>query len=536
MAPVSVKKPEAELTTAVAVAVAPTELASAVVEEPTIAAASTEVSAEAAAVKEEKTEEAKAVVEKTPSKSPKKKSKGSVAAAELSATTTATTSVETAEVTPVKSAKKKGKGAAHAEETAPVAASVDVVTPVVEDVESATAPSEVSVAVETVSEPEPVVVVDANESKEEDVEVMPVPLEEEVEEMEPVLEDVEDAVPAPVELMEAETVVEEVTEHVIDVMESPAEEPAVEHAHTPSKTSATFDYVHSTPVPSSASAAEVSGQNEDQENQEVSSSAALTPSNTELRPHADSFTSPLVEFHHAYKIKEIGIPVVDNDEGDVNPMLRGQLSPVVNYTNTYPELEEECELLIEMEVDEDLAQSTDDERDTAGPDSASEAGDLSFTFNNNMIHSASNSVTSNRSQSKMRDINPMARPSPGKGSRVRLDIAQGMGENDAAVAIALEDAPVEEKINSPETDGESSGPVENSEQDKKDKKAEELFNEPEVEKIEVSTENNTPQKDSVPSGAPVAAPDTSARTVRSLRFAVYSGPTAAATGSAGDNE
>ena len=448
-----------------------------------------ETSAVAVEVEEVKPE-VKAEVEKTSSKRPKKKSKA--AAAAESTATTATT-----EATPVKSAKKKGKAAAAAAEP-PVTERAELIE---KDVTKTDAAAEVAVA-SVVTEAESVTAVDANESKEEKAEPHLVQLEEVPEE----------PLPTPVK---AQMVAE--TEKVVD---SSVEAEAEELVHTPAKSATASDFVHSTPVPSTTATEDEAGENE----------AALTPTNAEARPHADSFTSPLVEFHHAYKIKEIGIPVVDNDEGDVNPMKRGMHSPVVNYNNTYPELEEECELLIEMEVDEDLGQSTDDERDTTGPDSASEAGDLSFTFNSHMINSASNSVTSNRSQSKMRDINPMARPSPGKGSRVRLDIAQGMSENDAeTVVIASERMHAEDKVDSPGTDAESSGLVEKVEVESAPHK------DVQVEQNEASAENNAAEEASVPEVVEVA-PGSPARTVRSLRFAVYSGPTIAAAETADSNE
>ena len=447
---------------------------------------------------EEAKPDLKAEVEKTPSKSPKKKSKAAAAAAAAAEPAVPTA---TAEATPVKSAKKKGKAAAAAEP--PVTERAELFE---KDVTETDAAAEVAVVSE-VTEAESVAAVDVNEVKEEEQEPHLVQLEEVPEE----------SLPTPVK---AQMVAE--TEKVVN---SFAEAEAEDLVHTPAKFATTSDFVHSTPVPSTTVTKDEAG-----ENQETSSSAALTPTNAEARPHADSFTSPLVEFHHAYKIKEIGIPVVDNDEGDVNPMKRGMHSPVVNYNNTYPELEEECELLIEMEVDEDLGQSTDEERDTTGPDSASEAGDLSFTFNSHMINSASNSVTSNRSQSKMRDINPMTRPSPGKGSRVRLDIAQGMSENDAeTVVVASEEPLVEEKVDSPGTDAESSGPAEKIEVEGVPHK------DAQVEQNEACAENNTAEEGSAPEVVEVA-PGSPARTVRSLRFAVYSGPTIAAAETADSNE
>jgi hypothetical protein len=146
-------------------------------------------------------------------------------------------------------------------------------------------------------------------------------------------------------------------------------------------------------------------------------------------PAAVDFTSPLVEFHDTYPSNEDAIPIHESMElTDLPTPVAGRThsesteeglrSPLVEFHSTYPDHRERIEL---PELDE----STDeDEVDAEGPDGDDEndAAERSFDQSDSVLSPANTSFLSTTSGIKVRDINPLSRPSPGRGSfRIKLD-------------------------------------------------------------------------------------------------------------------
>jgi hypothetical protein len=154
----------------------------------------------------------------------------------------------------------------------------------------------------------------------------------------------------------------------------------------------------------------------------------VTPTTAPASLAAD-FTSPLVEFHDTYPSNEDAIPIHESMEltdlttpvagrTHSESMEEGLRSPLVEFHSTYPDHRERIEL---PELDE----STDeDEVDAEGPDGDDEndAAERSFDQSDSVLSPANTSFLSTTSSNKVRDINPLSRPSPGRGSfRIKLD-------------------------------------------------------------------------------------------------------------------
>jgi hypothetical protein len=177
---------------------------------------------------------------------------------------------------------------------------------------------------------------------------------------------------------------------------------------------------------------------------------------------SDSFNplSPLVEFHSLYPSLEDQIPAHDSVEEaeypSSTPSARGaghtvksadqdsslvEASPLVEFHTTYPDLQART-FREEMEEIEESSEGEEDE------ESAQSSYDLKNNTMDSTISAMSNQSTS--SLSRVRDLNPLTRPSPGRNSfRLRLDMSTAVEtevpatetEPSAAVPLVQETAP-----------------------------------------------------------------------------------------------
>lgn len=162
---------------------------------------------------------------------------------------------------------------------------------------------------------------------------------------------------------------------------------------------------------------------------------------------ASNLHSPLVEFHSTYPSLDDHVPLHESMESaafsppgasDTHDAAEGEngnfRSPLVEYHSAYPDhhgvTTEDCEDLLFSP-----AATTTATADVDGD------ADRSFDFQGHLLNSAGTVKSTTTTASKVRDINPLSRPSPGRSNsfRVKLDMSQaGEGEGMAGAAAEVE--------------------------------------------------------------------------------------------------